>query len=115
MRDDGDWINIVVFGDVVFESIDVLIIDFVDNDIAQELCGNNVCVVNVRANVVVAMGVCNDGSCDLSWNGCCGSRINGRHKNSLIDWEELWISEDKRDVAKVVCWVVWNRGGGVFN
>ena len=89
VSDEGDWINVVVLGNAIFQGVyGVLVMDFVDDGVAKELFGNNVGVINVSAGAVVVMGLCNDSCCGLRWNDCCGStRINGWNKGrSLIDW-----------------------------
>ena len=105
MSNDGNRINVVILGNAMFEGIDVLVIDFVDDNVAKELLGVVVGVVDASASCMVAMGLGDYCCCGISRNGCCRAGINRWDKSCLVDCNVFWLSENECDVAEVGCWV----------
>ena len=109
MSNNGNRINVIILGNAMFECINVLVINFVDDDVAKELLGVVVGVVDASVSCVVTMGLRDYCGCGIVWNGCCRAWINRWDKGCLVDGDVFLVSEDKCDVAKVGCWV-WYRG-----
>ena len=107
VSDDGNRINIITLSNAMFDGINVLVIDFVDDDVAKELLGVIVDVVDASASCMVAMGLrdycC---CCGIVRNDWCRAGINRWDKSCLVDCcNVFWLSENECNVAEVGCWV----------
>ena len=113
MSNNCDGINVIILSNAMFDGINVLVIDFVDDDVAKELLGVIVGVVDASASCMVAMGLGDDCCCGIGRNGWCRAGIRRWDEGCFIDCEIFLFSENKCNVAEVGCWV-WH-GGCIFD